>query len=137
MQIKSTASYLLITFFMAAIIISFAFTGFTGFSDSTGSIAQVGSQKVSIREYQRAYNAELQRFAQIFGGKPIENFSTLIPKDLAATMWPHSCTPTKIDSPRSSCPTITKVSIYLINSSALALVSLSVSIKSSNSGLRI
>lgn len=71
MKFKSTASYLLITFFMAAIVISFAFTGFTGFSSSTGAVAEVGSQKITISEYQRAYNAELQRFSQIFGGKSL------------------------------------------------------------------
>lgn len=71
MKFKSTASYLLITFFMAAIVISFAFTGFTGFSSSTGSVAEVGSEKITISEYQRAYNAELQRFSQIFGGNSL------------------------------------------------------------------
>jgi peptidyl-prolyl cis-trans isomerase D len=56
---------------MAAIVISFAFTGFTGFSSSTGAVAEVGSEKISISEYQRAYNAELQRFSQIFGGNSL------------------------------------------------------------------
>lgn len=71
MKFKNTASYLLITFFMAAIVISFAFTGFTGFSSSAGSVAEVGSQKITASEYQRAYNAEFQRFSQIFGGKSL------------------------------------------------------------------
>lgn len=71
MKIKSTASYLIITFFLAAIVISFAFTGFTGFSSSTGAVAKVGDQRVTITEYQRAYNAEVQRFSQIFGGNSL------------------------------------------------------------------
>jgi len=71
MKFKSTASYLLITFFLAAIVISFAFTGFTGFSSSTGAVAKVGSEEVTIDEYQRAYNAEVQRFSQIFGGNSL------------------------------------------------------------------
>lgn len=71
MKFKSTASYLLITFFMAAIVISFAFTGFEGFNSSTGAVAKVGSQKVTLSEYQRAYNAEIQRFQGLFGGKSL------------------------------------------------------------------
>lgn len=56
---------------MAAIVISFAFTGFTGFSSSTGAVAEVGSEEITITEYQRTYNAELQRFSQIFGGNSL------------------------------------------------------------------
>ena len=48
----------------------------------------------------------------IFGGKPMENFSTRMPKSLAVSKCPSSCSPTRIDNPRSSWPTIIKVSIY-------------------------
>ncbi|MCT4642052.1 MAG: SurA N-terminal domain-containing protein [Bacteriovoracaceae bacterium] len=68
MKFKSTTSYVLITFFMFAIVVSFALTGFNGFNASTG-VASVDGTPISQTEFQRAYNAEIQRYTQMFGGK--------------------------------------------------------------------
>jgi len=50
----------------------------------------------------KEYSVSPNVFPQIFGGNPIENFSTLIPKALAASKCPISCKPTKIESPSNS-----------------------------------
>ena len=60
-------SYIILTFFMAAIIISFALTGFQGFGSSANSVAQVDGEPITIREYNNIVQQELQRYSQIFG----------------------------------------------------------------------
>ncbi|MBC75708.1 MAG: hypothetical protein CME64_06810 [Halobacteriovoraceae bacterium] len=60
-------SYFILTFFIAAIIISFALTGFQGFGSSAGSVAKVDGEPITIREYNNIVNQELQRYAKIFG----------------------------------------------------------------------
>lgn len=60
-------SYIILTFFIAAIIVSFALTGFQGFGSSAGSVAKVDGEPITIREYNNIVNQELQRYAQIFG----------------------------------------------------------------------
>lgn len=60
-------SYIILTFFIAAIIISFALTGFQGFGSSANSVAKVGGEPISIREYNNIVTQEMQRYSQIFG----------------------------------------------------------------------
>lgn len=60
-------SYIILTFFIAAIIVSFALTGFQGFGSSAGSVAKVDGEPVTIREYNNIINQELQRYSKIFG----------------------------------------------------------------------
>lgn len=66
-------SYFFITFLLGAIIISFALTGFQGFNSSSGAVANVDGTPVTIEEYNRALNSELNRYAQYFGGKSLSS----------------------------------------------------------------
>lgn len=68
-KFSSKVSYVIVTFFIAAIIISFALTGFQGFNSSTGAVAMVDNTPISISEYNRMLNAQVQRYSQYFGGK--------------------------------------------------------------------
>lgn len=72
-KFTSKVSKYVVGFFMAAIIISFILTGFQGFLGSPDSVAKVDGHSVSMREYQGLLQAELDRFSQIFGGKPLTN----------------------------------------------------------------
>ncbi len=74
-KFTSKVAYIIIFLFIIAIIISFAFTGFndmggSGFSDT---VATVDGKKVSYREYQQAYNQQIQFYSQMFGGKSLTN----------------------------------------------------------------
>lgn len=60
-------SYIILTFFIAAIIVSFALTGFQGFGSSANAVAKVDGAPVTIREYNNIVAQETQRYAQIFG----------------------------------------------------------------------
>lgn len=60
-------SYIILTFFIAAIIVSFALTGFQGFGSSAGTVAKVDGEPVTIREYNQIVNQEIQRYSKIFG----------------------------------------------------------------------
>ncbi len=60
-------SYIILTFFIAAIIVSFALTGFQGFGSSAGAVAKVDGEPVTIREYNQIVNQEIQRYSKIFG----------------------------------------------------------------------
>ncbi len=64
---------IIITFFLGAIIVSFALTGFTGFNSTTDSVGSVDGNPISINEYRNTLNGELQRFSQMFGGKDLTN----------------------------------------------------------------
>lgn len=68
-KFSSKVSYVIVTFFIAAIIISFALTGFQGFNSSTGAVAMVDSTPIGIGEYNRMLNAQIERYSQYFGGK--------------------------------------------------------------------
>lgn len=71
-------SYVILTFFMAAIIVSFALTGFQGFGSSANSVAKVDGEPITIREYNNIVQQEMQRYSQIFGkdltGQQIKQF---------------------------------------------------------------
>jgi peptidyl-prolyl cis-trans isomerase D len=62
-------------FFAAAliglIIVSFMFGGYNVGQVSVNTIAKINDHTVSTTEYQRAFNAQLQRYSQIFGGKSL------------------------------------------------------------------
>ena len=68
-KFQSKTSYVIITFFLGAIMLSFALTGFEGFNSSQGSVGSVNGEAISFADYQRSYNQELNRFSQMFGGK--------------------------------------------------------------------
>ena len=72
-KISSKISYVIITFFLGAIILSFALTGFTGFNSIGDSVGNVNGTPISINEYRNTLNAELKRFSQMFGGKDLSN----------------------------------------------------------------
>lgn len=67
---SKTASFV-ITLFIGAILISFAFTGFDGFNSTTGSVASVDGTPITTREFQTLLNRESQRYSQMFGGKSL------------------------------------------------------------------
>lgn len=72
-KFSSKISYIIITFFLGAIIVSFALTGFTGFNSTGDSVGNVNGTPITINEYRNTLNAELQRFSQMFGGKDLSN----------------------------------------------------------------
>src|SRR5690554_6505691 len=60
-------SYSILTFFIAAIIISFALTGCEGFGSAGDTEAKVDGEPITFREYNNVLNQELQRYSQMFG----------------------------------------------------------------------
>jgi peptidyl-prolyl cis-trans isomerase D len=72
-KFQSKTSYVIITFFLGAIMVSFALTGFDGFNSSQGAVGTVDGEPITYTEYQNAYNQELTRFSQMFGGKSLTN----------------------------------------------------------------
>jgi peptidyl-prolyl cis-trans isomerase D len=72
-KFQSKTSVVIITFFLFAIMVSFALTGFEGFNSSQGAVATVDGEQITASEYQGAYNQELNRFTQMFGGKSLTN----------------------------------------------------------------
>jgi peptidyl-prolyl cis-trans isomerase D len=62
----------IIFLFVVAIIFSFAVTGIqTDFSGGPDTVAKVDGTPVKVGEYQRALQAQLDRYSQAFGGKPL------------------------------------------------------------------
>lgn len=72
-KFTSKASKYIVGFFVFAIIISFALTGFQDFFTSPNSVAKVDGTPISIREYQNILQAELNRFSSMLGGKSLTN----------------------------------------------------------------
>lgn len=72
-KFSSKISYIIITMFMGAIIVSFALTGFQDFNTNTNAVADVDGTPITIREYQRALDAQTKRFSQMFGGKSLSS----------------------------------------------------------------
>lgn len=70
-KFSSKISYVIVTFFMGAIIVSFALTGFQGFSSSADAVATVDGTAISINEYNQMLNSQIQRYSQYFGGKSL------------------------------------------------------------------
>jgi peptidyl-prolyl cis-trans isomerase D len=70
-KFSSKISYAIVMFFISAIIISFALTGFQGFSSSADSVAVVDGTPITISEYNQMLNAQLQRYSQFMGGKTL------------------------------------------------------------------
>lgn len=72
-RFSSKISYVIITLFLGAIMISFALTGFQGFNSTTDAVGKVDGSSISISEYRNTLNGELRRFAQMFGGKDLSS----------------------------------------------------------------
>jgi peptidyl-prolyl cis-trans isomerase D len=70
-KFQSKTSVVIITFFLFAIMVSFALTGFDGFNSTQGAVATVDGKNITASEYQGVYNQELNRFTQMFGGKSL------------------------------------------------------------------
>jgi peptidyl-prolyl cis-trans isomerase D len=70
-RFTSKISYLIVTFFIAAIIISFALTGFSGFNSSANAVAMVDGTPVKISEYQNSLRQKMDYYSKIFGGKSL------------------------------------------------------------------
>lgn len=70
-KFSSKISYIIITFFLGAIVVSFALTGFQGFNASSDAVGKVDGTPITITEYRNTLNAELSRFAQMFGGRDL------------------------------------------------------------------
>lgn len=70
-KFSSKVSYIIVTFFIGAIIISFALTGFQGFSSSANAVATVDGTPITVNEYNQTLNAQIQRYSQYFGGKQL------------------------------------------------------------------
>ena len=70
-RFTSKISYIIVTFFMAAIIVSFALTGFQGFNSSADAVATVDGTPVKMREYQTSLSRKLDYYSKIFGGKSL------------------------------------------------------------------
>ena len=70
-KFSSKVSYVIVTFFMAAIIISFALTGFQGFNSSADAVATVDGTPITVSEYNSVLNAQMERYSQFTGGKPL------------------------------------------------------------------
>lgn len=62
-------SFIIISFFMFAIIISFALTGFQGFDSSVDVVAKVDGTPIKYNEFQRVLNSKIDNYSRIFGGK--------------------------------------------------------------------
>lgn len=96
-QKKTTNIFL--TIFIGFIVISFMFTGYESMRGTPDTIAVVGDQKVSFREYQSEYNRQIEFYSQFAAGgkalssKDIENFrikenalKTIVNKRLATEL---------------------------------------------------
>ena len=66
-------SYFAISLIMGAIIISFLFTGFTGFGSNAGEAGSVDGTPITTTEYNQALQFNLNRYSQMFGGKSLTN----------------------------------------------------------------
>jgi peptidyl-prolyl cis-trans isomerase D len=79
--IHNKTSSLFVTILIGIIVLSFMFTGYQAFENSTGggqsSIGKVGDYPIKPEEYQQEYNRQIEFFKQMFGGeisaKQIEN----------------------------------------------------------------
>ena len=72
-RFTSKISYIIVTFFMAAIIVSFALTGFQGFNSSADAVATVDGTPIKMREYQTSLSRKLDYFSRMFGGKSLNS----------------------------------------------------------------
>lgn len=62
-NLSDKISYFFLSFIMLAIIVSFAFTGFEGFSGSSNSVATVDGTPVTRQEFNQAYNMLISRMS--------------------------------------------------------------------------
>jgi hypothetical protein len=70
---SNKVSYFAISLIMGAIIVSFLFTGFTGFGSNAGEAASVDGTPITTTEYNQALQFNLNRYSQMFGGKSLTN----------------------------------------------------------------
>ncbi len=72
-NVSNKLSYFAVSIIMGAIIISFVLTGFTGLGSNAGEVASVDGTPITAREYNQALQFNLDRYAQMFGGKSLTN----------------------------------------------------------------
>ncbi len=72
---KTSKWYYFCISLVVLIILGFLFTGFESISlaSTSGGIAKIGDEVVSIREYQSVYNQRVKFFQQLTGGKNLTN----------------------------------------------------------------
>ena len=70
-NLSNKLSYVAVTFIMAAIIVSFALTGFEGFNNSAGQVADVGGLKVTSSELNRAVQFNIDQYSRMMQGKSL------------------------------------------------------------------
>jgi len=72
---KSSKWYYFCIFLVVLIILGFLFTGFESLSlaSTSGGVAKVGDEVVSVQEYQSVFNQRVKFFQQITGGKNLSN----------------------------------------------------------------
>ncbi len=75
-KFSSTVSYLIVTFFLAAIVISFVFTG-AGSSRVTKSgvaaVAEVDGNSIGVDEYNRVLQGQIDYYSKMMGGKSLSS----------------------------------------------------------------
>ena len=67
---KKTSSFI-VTVLIGLIIISFMFTGYQSISGSPSSVGVVGSHRIEIDEFQRAYQSQMNFYQQIYRNKKL------------------------------------------------------------------
>lgn len=70
-KFSSKVSWIIITFFIGAIIISFTLTGFQGLTSASNSVATVDGTSIGVEEYRRILDMKVARYSQMFGGKSL------------------------------------------------------------------
>ncbi len=72
-SISNKFSYIAISVIFGAIIISFVMTGFQGFNNTAGQVANVDGTPITSREYNQALQFTINRYTQILKTKSLSN----------------------------------------------------------------
>ena len=72
-SLSNKLSFFAIAIIMGAIIVSFLFTGFTGFGGSPGEAASVDGSVVTTREYDQALQQNIARYTDMLKAKTLTN----------------------------------------------------------------
>jgi peptidyl-prolyl cis-trans isomerase D len=70
-KFREASSQIFVTFFIGLIIVGFVLTGYQGVQTSPDTVAKVGDQKITYREYKRVLDQQIQFFSYQFGGKSL------------------------------------------------------------------
>lgn len=70
-KLTNKLSAFAVSIIMGAIIISFVLTGFNGINNNAGQVAKVGDSSITIDEFNRALQINIDRYTQMFKGKSL------------------------------------------------------------------